>query len=532
MTSVFFQLSPKILLEYQYDSKTFNTNVNGFRKIKNYYDQSLLITSTNNSKQTTRNVVDYSAVELDNGNYALLDIDTAYFYPNVDSNIEISDIIIPVPQNVAYDRVRIHLVSGYNFDDIQGFVFSLFVRSTKDTVTKLCQIAYKKGDSELLFFSPKAKKISELIYDKYIEFYIPSHKFLLNQQLITPSNPNLPAYLFTENEGLKNVDSIYCEFVEIRNIFEKEGSIFLESSERKKFVFNNKDQYDLLEAFIQENNKGYFEYSAKWDNGSIEDFIFALNSLAGNNYYIIHEISVIEQVGEGFITTDNFTRIQNSGYDDLLRFKPILKTTNSTSVSIEYTIRLYNSADGRSIIKQSSITSMNVNRYAEENFLKLNIGNTTQPIKVYNKIVKKNFEVINNRLAEKQIVISYVYVNNLNITINSNKLIQITPFDNTFLFDIVDENMKGIELSPLNSHYLTFINNDGSKLYVAEILSNDFNKFEGELAFTITSERAKQILELTNDIFYIVAKSPNGTESVIADGKWTNKKEVTNENIQ
>ena len=535
MASVFFKVHPKILLEYQFNTKSLTTGTDGFRRINNLHDNTETIVNVNASKTRTGNVVDWTSVELSDGKMALMDTDAAFFYPVVDSDVTIQPVTFAAPHTVQYDTVRLHLVSGYNFDDIQGFVSSFYMRSRKERQIRLCSITFLKGDTDLLFFNPRPKKISELVFDKYVEFHIPSGDKILDEQDLFPNGTDTLAYKFSNGDGLSSQRSIYCSLSTIRNVFQDNGITYMEKDAEEKFLFNSSDQFNLLTASIQENPLGYFEYAARWNGDLIEDFIFRLNSIAGNRYVVIHELVFFAQYGLSFVEVENFSTVQTNKYDDIKVYRPvIMDTSNVTSLSVEYSVRLYNQANGNNVLKSSSLSTLNVAKYGT-NLVKLNVGDTTQPLKVYNKVVKKDSQIVSSQFAQVLTKIAYVFIDAADITAGAESEIRVHPFDNVWKFSItksqvpqeaaanvrVGRTLEAVELDDVSNYYLTFMNPDGTKLYVPELLSNDFKKSEGELVFKADSERAKTILALTDNRFFIVSKSPNAVETVITHGTWT-----------
>jgi hypothetical protein len=541
-TSLLFSINKFVVLEYAYSGNTsplvYSTNTYGFRKVINSYSGENTIVNKDNATTITRNTVDNTVVELDNGRYALLDNDAAFFYPNADDHIDVQDIIISPSLNVTYDKVKIHILSGYNFENLEGFIISFYARMNNDKSVRLCNLSHTKGDSSRLFFNPKPMKLAEFIYDKYIEFLIPSHDYMLTQQELTPNSTTNLSYYLTDSVYLANQKTIYCEFKNIRNTISENGLIFFDPEETVKFAFNSTDQFDQLVAKIKKSSSGeYFEYYAEWDGNIIEDFIFQLNSIAGNKFILIHEIRIIEQVGITFTETDNVSSIQTTDYDKIKRFRPILRLADTAvSFSIEYTARLYNTVDGRSIFKTSSLSSTDVNKYGEK-MTKLNVGNITQPLKVYNKVQDNPiYSIKDNLLKLTNTKILSTFINNTDIIVSSDSdldnsvaglLIKINPFDNIFKFNLQKrDNPKDIDskitmdLDSVSKYLMVFNKNDGSRIYIDEFLSQNFKKNLGELAFKINQEQVKGINNITNNIFYVITRNPDGIESVVFTGNF------------
>lgn len=537
-TSLTFRINPYILLEYIYSGSSSPTIIPtsqvSFRRIRNNHVD--VDTIVNNNGASTNNIIDSTVVDLNDGRYALLDLDSAYFYPNTDPDVVVSNISISPVLNVTYDKVRVHILSGYNFDDLEGFIISIYARMNNDKLVRLCNLSHINADIEHLFFNPRPIKLSDFIFDKYVEFQIPSQEAMLLQQQATPLSTTNLSYYLTDGKYLANQRTIYCEYHDIMEIVPDSGLIFYNVSEATRFAFNSFDQFDLLTAELAQADDGdYFTYYAAYDGNIIEDFIFQLNSLAGNKYYIIHEIRVLEQVGITFNETDNFTSIQTGDYDLPRTFRPVLKlSSTAVSFSLEYTVRLYNSVDGRSIFKTASLSSTDINRYGKRS-MRIAVGDTTNPLKIYNKnIATPTFNITDNlvNLTKTKVITNFIERNNVvvksasDLDNSSDVLIQITPFDNMFKFNLSQlqtptdpSTARVMELDNISAYFMVFVKNDGSRIYIKEFLTSSFLKSNGELGFRLTQQQASDIRNITNNnVFYMITKNPDGIETTIFSG--------------
>lgn len=564
MTSNFFSLNEFLLLEYIYKDlgspRVIPTSTLGFRKVSNQYDGTNLFLNKNNGKGITDNVVDFSAVPLETKNkYALLDTDSAYFYPNIDPKIVLTDVVIVPPLNVEYETIRIHILAGYNFEGIDGFMLSINLRRNDNKLVKLCDLVYQKSQSDLLYFSSKILRVSEFIYDKYVEFTIPAFDYIISQQRSNLGSTTTLSYYFTEGIGFADQNIIYCDFKILKSSSITNGINYFSIGEEFRFNFNSVDLFDLLLARIVESTNGdYFEYYAEWNGSHIEDYIYRLNSLAGNKYIVIHDLSVKEQIGASFIETKRFSEIQLSNYDSSMLFRPVILNANiATSFSIDYSIRLFNRADGSSVLKTSSLSSLDVNKYGKI-IMRLNVGEIDRPQRVYN-VVKESPKIVLNQTINQPVLVKYVptFLTNNNIVVNSASVsvdgsgnvkpfeasgnsildaigqdeltIVIDPFDNYFKFDIFQLNngeVKSIDLGSNSKYHIAFLKDNGDKLQIEESnIGVGINKSEGELLFFIDSKTSPVILRLKSKVFYIISKDlESGFETIVYRGKFSNVK--------
>lgn len=536
-TSSFFSINKFVVLEYIYNGGgQLATNDVGFRKILNSYNGEVTAVNDDNSKLITKNVADNAVVQLDDGRYALLDIDGPLFYPNVDTNIVIqSPTIFPI-LNPTYDKVRVHILSGYNFDGLAGFIISIYCRKGSNKLLRLANLSYTRSDFDLLYFNPRPLVFSEFRYDKYVEFLVPSHYEMLTEQEANPGATNILSYILSSGEKLGIQNTIYCEYKNISSIDNSTGLTYLIPTDATRFVFSNVDMFGQLEAtLIRAADGDYFEYYATWGGDIIEDFIYQLNSVAGNKFYVIHEIDVTEQIGQTNVITTSISSTQTSDYGKINKFRPVLEHTDqATSFSIIYTIRLYNAADGKSIFKTSTYTFTDINKFGKSG-LKLNVGNNNLPVKIYNKRMDQpSYNILDNLVEITKSKVITTYINNQSITVRSDSdidksvavAIKIDPFDNIFKFDLnvkedgTDDSIKPLSIDTVSKYMIVFLKNDGTKNYISEYTSDSFNKSNGEIAFNISKNQAEEIRKYTNNQFYVVSKNPNGIETVVFSGTW------------
>jgi len=527
-----FNLTRYIILEYLYtsDELLYTSQEVGYRKIINEHNKEITIVNRNQDILKTGNTTDGTVVELPNGKYVNLDIDQGYFYPNVDDKIQISEII---PQTLAfarYDKVRIHLISGYNFDDIKGLIMNIKIKRKDGKDINLLNQKVDASNYEKIIFNPRPIKIAEFIYDKYIEWEIISISDLLAVQSLNPSASYSLPNLLTDSIGVLPQPIIYGKFSAISNIVRNVSTGFdeIETSESKNIIFSAVDNFKLLVPKVRMATDGdYFEFFAEYDGQTVENFIYNLNSSGGNAYYLIHDIRLVEQVGDSFYTTDEFSQIQLDKFDKILKYRPILEYGDRlVSYSVEYTLRLYNKNDGRSIFKTSSYTFKDASKFSKSP-VALNIYGVDRPIKVYNKVENTQAQIIKDNLntVVKTKYVS-VFYDKTAITVGngsvSSKEIEILPFDGIYRFDLITnkDGMAIMKLDPYSKYNMVFRDLDGKEYRVGEFVSKSFDKSEGTIAFRISKLDTNTILKFKSYKYFVVSISPDGTEQAVFVGTW------------
>lgn len=553
MSSALFSLGRYFLLEYIYSGQgqfpvQYNTAQAGFKKITNNHKNLNTIVSADNALTKTYNISDMTVVELPDGRFALLDSDTSYYYPAVDPQISVNPIIFNPNVNVIYDTVRLHIISGYNFPDNDGAILRIDFRQNNDIPLLFANLALLKNEKRNLFFNPRPIRISQYIYDRFWEFKIPAQSYMLDTQLNNPSVPNTLAAQMTNKVGLSNQYTLYVDFRVIRSSDFSQGVSYFTTDSQERFALASRDAFGLLIPKIELATDGdYFVYGANYDGSSLEDFMFSLNAMAGNDYILYHELRVFEQINNQYTETDNITSIQTGDYNDPKVFVPLIKNSGTVSFAIDYTMRLYNRADGRSIFKSASISSLEVNKFGK-NKMQINVGNTL-PIKVYNRLVSaENVQV--RELSGITVQTKYVptYIDTANIVIQvdddaiinnaypkDNVVINLYPFDNHIRFNVfrqTDGTLRGIDLSS-NVYYLVFNRDDNKVLRVEEIRTNN-NKGNGELIFKIPQTTAQELIKQRARRFFITSINSDDEETTVAFGDFvdaTGKPVDTNKTI-
>lgn len=537
MSSALFSLGKYFLLEYMYSGESefptqYNTVQAGFKKITNAHKNVNTIVSADNALSKTFNISDMTVVELADGRFALLDSDTGFYYPAVDPDITVNPKTFNPNVNVIYDTVRLHIISGYNFPDNDGVILRLDYRQNDDIPLLFANQALLKSEKRNLFYNPRPIRISQYIYDRFWEFKVPAQSYMLDTQLTQPQAPNTLAAQMTAGVGLSNQYTLYVDFRVIRSSDFSQGVSYFTTDSQERFALASRDAFGLLVPKIQKATDGdYFVYGAEYDGMSLEDFMFSLNSMAGNDYILYHELRIFEQINNQYLETDNITSIQTGDYNDPKVFVPLVKNSGAVSFAIDYTMRLYNRADGRSVFRNASISSMEVNKFGK-NKMQISIGNTL-PVKVYNKIVSSE-KVEVKELAGITVQTKYVptYIDTANIVVQvdddavvnnayakDNVVINIYPFDNHIRMNIfrqTDGTLAGIDLSS-NIYYLAFNRDDNKVLRVEEVKTNT-NKANGELIFKIPQTTAQELIKQATRRFFITSINSDNEETTVAFG--------------
>lgn len=394
-SSKFIQLSEGILVEYVYTNQAsptvFNTAGYPIEIMRDNYTGGSYMFNTDTVAATMGNYRDISAVPINaaKSNYVYLNTSVGTPYNDFDPNLTPSSNLLQTfsPNvNIEYDKVKIHFVAGFSFQNFDGIIFDITAprRDGKDIV--LASINFLKTDTPVL--NPDPLLIADKLYSTYIEWRVPALYYM--NAGFTTSNSNTLAYKLTQGQGFIGTPYLTIRALGILNTTVTNGYDFYEIKEINATSIPNRDIYDNLYASVVESAAGdYFELTGLVNGSSLSNFIAQLNS-SGGNYVVFHEITLSEQIDTTFIQTSNQIVSQTTDFDEPILYRPIvLNSSIAVSFAINYVLRLYNRNDNTQIIKNARLTSFDVKKYGRR-LMKINLGVVPTVATVVNQIDPKD----------------------------------------------------------------------------------------------------------------------------------------------
>ena len=390
-SSRFIQLTSQILVEYIYTDTTnpdiFNTSLFPIEIMKDDHTDGSYFFNTIGVASTMGNYRDISVASItpNNTKYAYLNasIGVPYndFDPKLTNTVNLLQTFSP-NLDVQYDRIKVHFVSGFNFEDFDGLIFEITVPRRDGVPVNLSSINFLKTDTPV--FNPDPFLLAEKLYSTYIEWRVPSLFYLNNTFLKT--DPNGLGWRITEGKGFLGTPPINIKVSGISNTTIDNSYSIYDVREINSVSILNRDIYDNLSAQVIESEVGdYFELSGQVTNSTFENFIAQLNS-SGGNYVVFHEIIISEQIGTGFVQTSNQLITQTTNFDEPILFRPIiLNSSIAVSFAINYILRLFNRDDNTQIIKNARLISFDPKKYGRR-IMQINLGVVPRVANVYNKI--------------------------------------------------------------------------------------------------------------------------------------------------
>ena len=271
-TSKYIQLNPQILLEYIYQDPALptviDTDANGARImiLNDTYTGTNFMFTEDNPFVPTGNYRTYSAIPINTNRnrYAYLTTNVALNYLDFDTNLpDVASLLaqlttvpnIPV-NNVQYDTVRLHLVSGFSFaTQGDGFIFEVQFTDKAGKKQNLTSIAYLNTDSYEVI-NPDEFVVGERLYTRYIELKLPSLSYLNSVSTVSPLVTTTLPYALTNGKGVKNTSMIDFGLKTITSTETVNGYKFFLTGNDVTASISMADEYSGLSAVVQESAKG------------------------------------------------------------------------------------------------------------------------------------------------------------------------------------------------------------------------------------------------------------------------------------
>jgi hypothetical protein len=553
--SVFVQIAPYLLLEYTYGGPetTFIANQVKPARIQNaYLNGQCQFLNTSPAYNDTQNVLNTSVANLGGYKWVFLNTDVPVPYINIDPKIDYQDLSGLIPSiSILYDRVRVHILSGYRLDDLEGLVIQVYAREAQTSLfSVLANNVYLNSDDRDIL-NPKPILLGDRMYDRYVEFLIPSLREINVDFFADPTNPLSIGYQYTSNNrGFLINSSIYVKVYEIDRSEKKNGILYFYTARDYEVGVNQQDTYSLLAANVEESPLGdYFLYYPTYAGNYIEDFLADLND-SGGDYVVINDIDIYEQVGLDQILTFSFSQVQQSNFDRPLEFRPILKYADSAaSFSIDYTVRIFNKLNAFQLIRRSSTTSFFPRKYGKQ-LEKIALAQQSYPLKVYNKVygnspvsfigndyagnfstvyVPVYYEVRNIVTQVKTVLatgadpLSPDFYDNVNFG-QGDARIYLSDFDSYYKFSVgqVDPKTGTVIKIDLSSSevQISFKDNTGKMIMIPAQASTVENaKADGELVFQLPGNLRSKVL-FDNEIksFYLASVVDGSSTTILYTG--------------
>jgi hypothetical protein len=485
----------------------------------------------------------YMGVNVNENKYALLDNNNIFINSIEWNGSNSADLLASQTAataaitKVKYDKVRLHLRSGFSFAarGYEGFLFEITTDRTSEVKNFLTQIVYL-NTSSFEIKNPRPFILSETLYSSFIEVKLPT---LINQF------SDFENFFYDNGSGISDLDptsNFSASLKLIDRVEDTAGIDYFYTGEETNFLISREDEFQDFTVVVEEANDGdYFSIYGEKD-GSAADFeSYIINRIAtsSDDISVIYDITVNELIGTSFIETYATTLTQTQDFEEHTEFRPIIKNANTAiSFLIDVTMRIYNQTDNTQIVKRASLIYNNPAKYGKR-LLKVNIASTANLTRVYNTLpnlqaTRNVAQVINSSLPKAQVKYAPAFIERLNIivnvgnvtiddgqisSINNDNGLEISPFDMYVKFNISKiegGERKTISFTNLKNVRLNFSNG----IYFNNITSfKEVDMSNGEVLFKIDKANSVKLQGLSNKTYYISIDS-GSNETMVFKGDY------------
>jgi hypothetical protein len=500
---------------------------------------------TGNSIKTGSGAIErYHGIEISDGKYALLDTpnnllnsgwagsDTAEV--NTSQAFAFNNVT-----SVRYDKVRLHLRTGFSFAGRgkEGFIFEVKTNRTSGIQNFLTQIVYL-NTSSFEIKNPKPFVLGELLYSSFIEVKIPS---LVGQY------QDFANFFYDDGTGTSDLDPTSNYDVSLKLIDLLEDNLtsvdYVYTGDEKNLMVSREDEFQDFTCVVEEAEDGnYFKIYGEKDNSAsaFEAYIIQRTTETSDDISVIFDISVQEQIGQSFIETSYQQIVLIEDFEEGIQYRPIIKNSEiATSFSIDATMRIYNQTENTQILKTASLISNKPAVYGKK-MMKINLNSGNNVTKIYNTLpnlqaARSVAASINNALPKPQVKYVPAFLERLAIKTNVREynleedtnsetptsLLRISPYDSYIKIDVTkkeDGEFKALSFLNAKNVKLEFTNGT----YFNCITSNkDIDLGNGEFLFKIDKANAAKIQGIADKKYYI--SLDNGSdETLVYQGRFIN----------
>lgn len=573
-TSRFVNLTNYCIVEYMFEQlNSLDVYTDSFVVMQNDYLDLHQIVNLDGSYNSTKNIKDLTVVPIGGNVYAYNDSEKIPDYVSYDPKISetpVNGFAIPM------DQVRFHFVAGFDFEDFKGLILSVKHTENDGKNNLFANILLApETAAELIIYNSKPLFLSNAIYDRYVDILVPSIKNINEEYktapvqsatfaaAITPNASNYTGFIYNGSIaiGLAECGKRKTIYTNINQSYDA-----FEVTEYYEAPLSQSNEFDAVGAYINEATSGDFiEFYLTFNGAFPEDLISILNKRnPADDWIIIHQLSVFEQVGTAFINTARTVFFQEDKFDEPNLFRPVLKNANeAVSMAVDYLVRLTNRRTGDQVIREASFSLVSPKKYGLK-LINLPLLDKPQSQKVYNKIIKKNFEATrlfiepelnggeastSSTTVKPIIRTEYipVFFNNNNVSVsNVSSLIKttdsneevifgmgklrfvLTPFDNVVKIKVYTTSTSSSRVAPVpldlninSAKYRIVFETDSGKVAIDNTGDpNIENLSTGVIAFKIGKKQSEIISSSSNRVIYLIAVAQDGTETSMYHGQW------------
>lgn len=417
----YYQLTKNILLEYVYvDTESDLTNNSTERIIDLKNKNKLYITNNkfngkkylfcrdengdNKSGHNYENLV-LGVNKNDSKMVKVLNEKTGYRYDTKTSDLDTRIVTFEDEDScdVFFDTCIIHFTGSNYFGDYDSLIFQAFVNDLDGTQISLANILFKRTDDVEL--NDKPLLINQKLYTTHISFRIPSTYFMCNR-----SGKDFVKKI-SKYEKLQKDTPIQFNILGVKATYSTGGFDFFNTEELNSVQIPFFDSYKKVNVIIEEaKDCDYFNIYARVNNGgtstmSFSDYMYTLDANP-SEYIIMHEITLWENYVDIYGSLKSVkthseyhlvnlsTNEDDNEIDDIIKFRPVCMYANrDVNFIIEDTLRIINTEDDTTIVKKTSKSFGNANKYGKK-IGKIFNDDAPLRVNVYNKRVDEDLDYV------------------------------------------------------------------------------------------------------------------------------------------
>lgn len=547
--SKYVQLNDFILLEYEFCKN--DSNIKNISKLNSIVfdtvsgDMQYIDAA---SQADTNNTFGFSSIPMDESSSTWLyakDYNTISPYISNRKNVKES--------NYNFDKIKIHIVSGYQFQDCDGFLMRIRANNINGGKSNISNFTWTKVNvdqfNKQLFFNTNPITLSNKRYDKYILLEIPSI-YDLGCDTNKDTDGSLSNLL-----KISKLSDIYIDFgfIPYGMITSNEPSkyVLIENIPTTIPVTSIADNFN---CFIKESSSGdYIEYYGTWmdliigkyindiESGIIPlytsnnpndefDFVDDMWGQITRKWILLHELEIVEHIGNNnsFIT-QRISITQENNFDYPNYYRPIILNSDiANAATIIYTCKLQNRMDGSQIVRKSSFNLSNPKKYGK-NISRINVDNLHN-FKVNNVIDK--CEIEHTTTTKNVTKISKVFYDTTKVVLDIDNnvynqgdgIVYIKDGGSVVKFNfsriMSDDSKQNVDLSGMFTYRLRFTLTDGNYIDINTTNSRNMNTSLGQLEFELSDSITKKIFANGTSTFLIQIINPDKSYYTFYQGKY------------
>ena len=411
----YFQLTPEILVEYNYNDINSVNNQNGEAKhiidlgedkfkamvVQNGFcsTSTFLLPQDKEHFVLPINKSESRFIQYYNGRrdltYGHSDFNSTLVSQSSGNDDKSDDILI--------DTFKLHFTSKNYFGDYDGFIISVNVYDKIKNKVGLLSYYIKRTDNIKLNDSPVL--INQKLYTTYLEFTIPSvsalvHSVELKEEL--PGEDNLVRKLFSHQ--IMDNTPIIMNIYGVKSTYKDNNYEYYNTEKISSIFIPIVDKSNHIEVKVEKATDGdYFVIHPVVDNNrvSFSDYIDNLSDGHPEQYIVFYELKVVEYPVANTRSIEKTTHreqyIINAGQNDnensdinidsIMYFRPVLRYSGlNVTFRIDVNMSIINTLDNTTIIKNSSlsVSGEDAKKYGKR-MNRIYLGETPTQINVYNK---------------------------------------------------------------------------------------------------------------------------------------------------